>query len=58
MTESTSTPGAEVWFCEHSPYPGAGYHCNLDAGHDGPHSDLTIMWNDAGHVCNADGSVI
>lgn len=36
-----------VMFCERQPYPGAGYHCNLDAGHNGPHSDLTIMWDDA-----------
>jgi hypothetical protein len=45
-------------FCEHKPYPGAGYWCYLDAGHDGPHSDLTIMWNDQGRVCNADGKAI
>lgn len=45
-------------FCERRPYEGAGYHCLLDAGHEGPHSDLTLLWNEAGEMCNLDGSVI
>jgi len=45
-------------FCEQRPYAGAGYHCLLDDGHDGPHSDLTIQWNDDGAVCHPDGSPI
>jgi hypothetical protein len=52
-------------FCEHRPYPGAGYHCYLFRGHDGPHSDLTAqgnygghVWDDDGRACTADGTAI
>jgi hypothetical protein len=55
--EGEHTPPPRL-FCERRPYEGAGYHCYLDAGHDGPHSDLTLGWNDAGEFVNADGSVI
>ncbi len=36
------------WSCEHKPYEGAGYWCYLDRGHDGFHSDLTLLWDDNG----------
>jgi hypothetical protein len=48
-------------FCEHEPYPGAGYHCLEDAGHYGPgspHSDLTICWDEDGNLCNLDLSLV
>ena len=44
--------------CEHRPTPGAGYWCYLDQGHGGPHSDLTITWNEMGELVNGDGSLI
>lgn len=51
-------PRAVAMFCERRPYPGAGYHCLLDANHKSPHSDLTIAWDDDGNFVNADGSII
>lgn len=54
-----------LMLCEDEPYPGAGYHCLLPAGHfPGPigepsmHSDLTIMWNELGEICNLNGTAI
>jgi len=45
----------EKMMCEHRPHAGAAYWCYLDCGHAGPHSNLTIMWDDQGRLCNSDG---
>lgn len=51
-------PAVAPRFCEHRPYPGAGYWCLADAGHypATPHTDLTILWDDQGNPVNLDGS--
>lgn len=47
------------YLCEHQPYHGAGYRCLLNRGHaENYHTDLVILWNDAGQLVNLDGSVI
>lgn len=45
-------------FCERPPYPGAGYWCLLNRDHAGPHSDLTLLWDDQGRPVNLDGSLV
>ena len=42
--------------CEHESKGGSV--CLLDRGHDDAHSDLVLLWNRSGELCNRDGSVI